>query len=253
MGSCKKKYIIKVDPFLSKGPKGDKGDPGEGVELLLPLSTDDVDYRGQVLTDVIDDLLYLDLVINSFAASPSIFEKGQVLTALAVNWSYNKPIESQSISGIGVTPPTLAVGDRNVNLVLDNVAINTTITLTADDDTGDSIPAKTRQLTINFYNKIHYGKAVIPGAFNNTFILSLEGFLQSNRNRTFNLTTGLNEYIWFILPVSYGTPSFTTNGFNGGFQLETVISHTNASGHTEDYAIYRSVNHNLGLTYVGVT
>ncbi len=251
MSNCNKKYIIKVDPFLTKGDKGDKGDPGDPSELVLPISSDDVDYNGQSLTDVLNDLLYEALEILSFVASPSVYEKGQVLTSVALTWSYNKTVESQTITGVDVTPPTLLVGDRSKSVTLINIDSNTVITLTADDDTDDDNPAITRTVTLVFYNKIYFGKAAI-GTINDAFLLSLQGELKQNRFKTFNQTTGLNEYIWFALPTAYGVPSFLTNGFNGGFELASTFNHTNASGHTEEYKVYRSTNHNLGLTFVEV-
>jgi len=252
MDDCKKRFVIKVDPFLSKGEKGDKGDPGAGVELSLPLSSDDVEYNGETLTDVLDGLLYEDLTINSFVGSPSTYEKGQVLTSVACTWTYNKAIETQTITGVDVTPPTLIAADRNKTVVLVNISVTTILTLTADDDTSDAIAAKTRTVTLNFYNKIHFGKAVIPGAVNDAFVLSLQGELKANRLKEFNVTTGANEYIWFACPSAYGAASFKTNGFNGGLDLLSTFNHTNASGHTEEYSVYRSTNHNLGLTFVEV-
>lgn len=250
--TCKKRFVIKADPFLTKGEKGDKGDPGEGAALELPLSSDDVEYNGSSLTEVLDGLLYEDLVISSFVLSPSVYEKGQVLTSVAATWAFNKAIEVQTITGVNVTPPTLLVGDRSKTVVLVNIAADTVLTLTADDETSDAIPAKTRNASLLFYNKLYYGKATIPGAINDAFLLSLQGELKSNRLKEFNLTTGLNEYIWFAVPTAYGNPSFKTNGFNGGLDLVHTFNHTNASGHSEEYKVYRSTNHNLGLTFVEV-
>jgi hypothetical protein len=251
---CKKKFVIVVDPTLSKGEKGDPGQNGQNALFLLPLSTDDIDYRGDVLTSILDSLLYLALEIETFVATPSIYEKGQVLTTVFLNWTFNKAIESQSITGTGVTPPTLVIGDRNSNVALANISTNTVITLTADDVDADANPAKTATVTLQFLNKIYYGKATYPGAINSAFLNSTlpSKELASNRDKTFVVTTGAGEYIWFAIPVAYGAASFISNGFSGGFQLEATISHTNESGSTENYYVYRSVNTNLGLTSIQV-
>lgn len=253
MSTCSKKYVIKYPPNLVVGPRGPQGPKGDPGVADLPLSSDDVDYNGTSLTDVLDQLLYDVLSILTFVASPSNYEKGQTLTSVALTWSFNKAIETQSITGVGVTPPTLLVGDRSKTVVLSNITTNTVITLTADDDTGDSNTAKTAQVSLTFLNKIHWGKAVIPGAINSAFILALtSNELSSTKSKVFQSTTGANEYIWFASPVAYGIPSFITNGFNGGFSLVATVSHTNASGHTEDYYVCRSDNHTLGLTYIEV-
>src|SRR5687767_2272265 len=154
MDSCKKRFIIKTNIAFSKGDKGDQGPagpPGAGADL--PLSSDDVEYNGETLTDILNELLYIALTINSFAASPTTFEKGTVLTSASFSWSYNKSVESQSISGTNVVSPVLAVGDRNKVVSLNNITTDTVVTLTADDETSDAIAAKTRTTTLQFLNK----------------------------------------------------------------------------------------------------
>ena len=51
----------------------------------------------------------------------------------------------------------------------------------------------------------------------------------------------------------YGTPVFNVGGFDGGFTKAASISFTNASGYTEEYAVYRSDNSNLGTKTIKVT
>lgn len=251
MSSCKKKYIIKPTVGLSKGDKGDKGDPGEDASFILPLDTDDIVYRGSVLTTVIDGLLYLPLAITGFSAATTSFEKGQVLTSLQFSWAYNKGIVSQSITGSNVTSPSLLTTDRTKLVTLNNITNNTNILLTADDVTGDTNPPKTAQITLLFFNKLYYGKSTI-GTINSAFALALTGELKSNRTKTFTTTTGLNEYIWFFSPVAYGLASFKTNGFNGGLDLVSTFNLTNASGYLESYYAFRSTNHSLGITVTDV-
>lgn len=253
MEEWKRRYIIKEDFNLTKGEKGDTGAPGVsgGGGGSLPISTDDVDYRGDVLTDIIDSLLYLALTIDSFGAATLTYEKGQTLTSIQLIWSYNKAVESQSITGTNVITPTLLPADRTKLVSLSSITSNTIITLTADDSVSDGNAAKTRTATITFLNKIYYGKSVI-GTVNSAFILALTGELKSSRTKSFSVSTAATEYIWFASPVAYGLPSFKTNGFNGGFDLNATINLTNASGHTESYYVFRSTNENLGVTAVDV-
>ena len=250
---CKRKYVIKFPALVTKGEKGDKGDKGNPGDptLILPVSTDDVDYRGEVLTDVLDALFYQALTL-SLSASPNTYEKGVVLTSQAVSWSYNKSVQAQSITGVGVVSPTLLLSDRAKVLTLSNVSTNTVITLTADDVLGDDYPQKSTSVTLRFLNRLYYGKALV-GTINSAFVLALSTQpLSSTRQVNFNITTGENEFIWFCCPVAYGTPSFKTNGFNGGLTLEATITLVNASGYSESYNVYKSDNHNLGLTSVEV-
>jgi len=252
--SCKKKYIIKADPLTGIGPQGPQGPQGPaGPGVILPLSTDDVDYRGSVLTDILDQLTYTALVINSFTASPTNYEKGQVLTSVALAWAYNKAVTSQGITGTNVVPPTLNVGDRNKVVTLNNVSVNTTITLTADDNETDSHSPKTRQLTLAFLDKLYWGVSTIPGSYNSAFVLGLANkVLASSRQTSFSLSTGASEYIYVAIPAAMGTPTFKTNGFFGGLSLEASFNLTNASGYTSSYNLYRTDNESLGLTAVEI-
>lgn len=251
---CKKKYIIKVNNLLSKGEKGDAGEDGaDGASISLPITTDDVTYNGDSLTDIISQILYIALQITGFSASPSNYEKGQTLTSVSLTWSYNKSIESQIITGTNVVSPSLLIGDRNKIVVLSSITINTIITLTADDETSDLIPVKIATVTLTFLNKLYWGIETIPGVVNSAFVLALgSNELKADKVKSFSINAITNNYIFFALPVAYGVPSFLTNGFNGGFQLESTISLTNASGYTEDYSVYRTTNHSLGLTFVDV-
>lgn len=65
------------------------------------------------------------------------------------------------------------------------------------------------------------------------------------------------EYIWFAfrdqLQTDDGNPTFTVGGFPGGFTDKGTVSHTNDSGFTETYRLWRSDNAALGSTTVVVT
>jgi len=246
-----KKYIIQYTPGNIQGPVGPQGPAG--VSVTLPLSSDNVSYNGQTLTAILNQLLYVPLSVSSFVANTILYELGAVLTSIQLTWAYNKAIATQSITGVGVTPPTLVSTDRTANVVLTSLASNTVITLTADDVTGDAIPPVTSTLSIQFLNGIYYGKSTIPGTINSAFIQGLTKTLQATRNTNFSISTAANEYIWYAIPSTYGTPAFTTNGFNGGIDYITTISYTNILGHAENYDVYRSTNQNLGATTVGVS
>lgn len=251
MNGYTQEYIIKNVPSLLKGEKGDQGiqgPPGPGADL--PLSSNDVIYNGLTLTEVIDQLLYVPLSIATFTTSTLNYEIGTILSSLSVTWSYNKNIVQQTITGPNVISPTLLNSDRSKLLLLNNINSNTDITLTADDNLTDSNAAKTKVLSLKFLNKIYYGKALIPGSFNSSFILSLQGSLASNKTKSFQADAGANEYIWYCIPHSFGTPLFKMNGFDGGMSLVTSITFTNASGYSSLYDIYRSNNPFLGLTNV---
>lgn len=242
----KKRYLLKQPPSLLQGPAGPQGPPGPGSDITLPISSDDVDYRGVSLTQKLDDLSYVELVINSFTSPVLNFEKGQVITSLGVTWSYNKSVVSQGITG-PITPVVLTAGERSRTLAVSNQTTNFTLVLSAVDERALN---RTRNISINFLNKIYWGQALQPGVINSAFILSLQNELKANRQKSFNVNLGANVYAWFAHPVSYGVASTKIYGFDGGFNAPVTVSFTNASGHTEDYYVYRSESSNLGFANV---
>lgn len=249
MEACKKRYIIKSPNLGNTGPQGPQGPPGPAAELELPLSTDDVDYRGEVLTDVLDALLYQALVINSFVGTPTVYERGQVVNSIPLTWAYNKSVEVQTITGPFVIEPTLDPSDRNVTLGLSSANGDTTITLTADDVVGDGHDPITSVLQLRWYDGIFWGVGAVPGAYDSAFVLGLTyKNLRATRQGAFSLTVGASQYAFVAIPQDMGAASFKTNGFNGGLSLEAVIAFTNAQGATKNYNIYRTINHSLGFT-----
>ena len=77
--------------------------------------------------------------------------------------------------------------------------------------------------------------------------------LQNSISKTFTVTAGDGQYVWFAYPKRYGTPKFNVGGFDGGFSKITDMEFTNASGYTETYTIYRSDNSNLGTQTIKVS
>lgn len=248
MELIKKRYLLKQPPNLQQIP-GPQGPPGPSGILDLPLSTDDVDYRGEVLTDVLDDILYVALDITSFFSTPAIFEKGVVLTSLPLTWAYNKSIVSQSMaSSAFASPPALISSERSKTVPINNATTGFIITLTGNDGVNNN----SELAAVQFQNKVYWGGAIVPGVLNSAFILALQNEFSLYRQKQFTVNLGASTYAWFAYPASFGAATFKTNGFNGGFDAPTTVSFTNASGFTEDYLVYRSTNSNLGSTDVQV-
>jgi hypothetical protein len=117
-----------------------------------------------------------------------------------------------------------------------------TFTLTA----GNGIVTKTANTTLTWVQRTYYG--VGPAGQNSAaFITSLGGqFLTNSQPTSFNVTAGVNQYIYFA-------PTFSVGGFAGGFNLvSNTIAVTNAFGFTENYQLWQSTNANLGNTTVVV-
>lgn len=252
----KKRYILQIDPTLSKGEKGDRGVEGNaGAGGSLPINTSDVIHdgtlrNGEDLKDLIDELFYEELAVAGFGATAGlIYEIGQNLTSIPVTWSYTKTMPAtgtQSITGNTITPPTLIYSDLNVTLVSSGMTTTTVLTLTGNDGTSFGSD-KTGQITLTFYYPIYTGQAEDPGAITDSFLYTtLDKSLQATRSTSFSTTAVADEFAWIATPISYGIPSFTVNGFSADFvQIHgtaSPYSHTNQAGDTSDYFVYRSEN-----------
>ena len=226
----------------------DKPESG-GVDNLSDLPYSNPSYPNITnAQQAFDELLYTAPSINSFTSVPSVreYEIGSVIIApIIFNWSLNKTVVNQVISDIGNIPVGTFTTKYN-----NSIASNKTFTLTVSDNKNNTA---TRSITFSFLYPKYYGAVVEPDVYDNDFILNLSGYkLASSRNGTFNVNAGTNEYIYFCIPIKWGTPTFNVGGFDGGFFKVAEINFTNNSGHTEPYSIWRSDNLSLGSQTVTV-
>lgn len=124
-----------------------------------------------------------------------------------------------------------------------------TFTLTA----GKGVESDIAQATYAWRPRVYWGVGV-NGLSTEAHIEALaNSALASARSRSFTLSPGSGEHIYYAFPSSYGTPTFTVGGFEGGFELVGTVSVTNANSVTQNYLLYKSTNANLGSTNVVVT
>lgn len=226
----------------------DKPESG-GVDNLSDLPYSNPSYPNITnAQQAFDELLYTAPSIVSFTSVPSVreYEIGSVIIApITFNWSLNKTVVNQVISDIGNIPVGTFTAKYN-----NSIASNKTFTLTVSDNKNNTA---TKSITFSFLYPKYYGAVVEPDVYDNDFILNLSGYkLASSRNGTFNVNAGTNEYIYFCIPIKWGTPTFNVGGFDGGFFKVAEINFTNNSGHTEPYSIWRSDNLSLGSQSVTV-
>jgi hypothetical protein len=125
-----------------------------------------------------------------------------------------------------------------------------TFTLNAAGAAGSA----TSSLTHSFNNTRYHGVSTQSGTYSQADVQALASSdLTNSVPITFTVTAGSGQYIVYSYPDRLGTASFTVGGFSGGFNAPQTLSITNASGYTENYYVYRSVNSNLGTTTVVVT
>lgn len=234
------------DKFLQVNSDGDL----ELVDINLDTDADHISYENDdkpeltnvklALDNLIAKVYYVDPRINSFTSTPSTleYEIGSVINSVQFNWSYNKEIISQSLTGC-----TVDVADRTVTY---NTPFNTnkTFTLTASDGTKSVSSSK----SFSFKNKIYWGASVIPAAYDDAFILGLANKkFATGKAGTYSMSLGNNEYGYIAFPTSFGTLS---SWYIGGFETTVdhcaTISFTNASGGMANYYIYKTGRPALG-------
>jgi hypothetical protein len=121
-----------------------------------------------------------------------------------------------------------------------------TLTLTATDGTSTA----SANSSFTFVNNVYTG--VSSNASLST-VTGLSATLSNSKNRTFTVTAGAGQYIYYVYPSRLGTSTFTSGGFEGGFEAPVTYSVTNTNGYTENFYFYRSTRDSLGTTTVVVT
>lgn len=108
----------------------------------------------------------------------------------------------------------------------------------------------TDTITHTFVNRRFFDVTTLTGSYTEAQVEALDSELSNSKAKTFSLTAGSGEYLIWASPTRLGTVTFTVGGFEGGFNSPETVSLTNASGYTENYYVYRSVNSNLGTVNI---
>ena len=202
-----------------------------------PASDTIVDFR-----TALDYILYYDLSINLTCNRSTVLENGAKLTSITFEWTYNKPIVSQSFNNEGLPL------DQRRYIYNQTLTSNKEFKLFATDE------RKTFTSTISFqFRNGRYWGTSSNLSLENEDILELQKELSTGRGKTFTVNANEGEYIYYCYPMSWGAATFSVGGFTGGFELVGNINFRNSLGHAEMYYIYRSTNHSLGDTVVTVS
>lgn len=198
------------------------------------------------------DLEYVPVAINSLSVNPSLAEIGSTVTSATLTYGMNRNATQMKLDGNVISNTTQS---GTISLTGLSLTSNKTWTLQATDERKSlSNEWASKTTTLTFTNKVKYGAATTPGTINDAFLNGLgTRTLSTGKVRSFSVTAGSNQYIWYALPTSYGTCAFTVGGFTGGFTQVAQFNHTNESGATVEYRVYRSDNVNLGAQTVNVS
>jgi len=208
-----------------------------------------------VFRQLLQSDILADFAINTFSATTAVIEVGASAVTPAFTASYVR------------TPDTATLTDdegsaaKDVSGTPTSFTSNETFTKTTNNDSVQFTLSATEgsqndsaNTNISWQPRTFYGVDV-DGLSSEADIESLANQqLDNNRNITFTVTAGASQHIYYAFPSSYGTPTFTIGGFEGGFVLQAgAVSVTNGFGVTQNYDLWKSVNANLGTTTVVVT
>lgn len=200
---------------------------------------------------LIDDLAYTAIAFTSASATNATNEIGSTVTETAVTWSFNKEPKAQTIKFGPEVAEVLDKSIRSKTYSGKTITSNTSIVITATDERNAQASST---LNITFQPRAYWGVAQNKEIYDSADILALsESALTSTRTRNINVNAGEGEHIIYAIPSTFGTPIFKINGFEGGFIKVGTINFTNASGYSQNYDVYKSVNPNLGSTQVVVS
>lgn len=219
-------HIINLEDYYKKPEVDEK--VNEVSDRLTPLENQ------------VDELLN-PLQIKSLTCQPNVAELGSTLPSLTLKWSYSRNVKSQRLNG-----ETLE-SDIREKVVTGLFSTNQSFKLEAD---GYS---KTVSATTNFsvMNRVYWGVSE-PTASVDQLIKKLSSELRNTKAKTFTVSCGEGQHIYYAFPSRYGTARFMVGGFEGGFEKILTVEVTNNSQYTEVYSIYQSANQNLGTTTVTV-
>lgn len=197
---------------------------------------------------------FSDGIASTIEEGVGVWESSGVIT-FSASYSNGPPIGStvtySGWSDLPLSSPfTSTTSIQSVNFP--SVAGTVVFTLTAQKST-----TATATITHSFNNDRYWGvDSISSNTYTSADVRSLTGGgtdLVNSVPITFTVTAGSGKYIVYAYPSRLGTATFTVGGFAGGFNPAQTVSVTNASGFTENYSVYSSVNSNLGATTVVVT
>lgn len=181
--------------------------------------------------------------IASFTLTPAAIEIGNATASVTLAWTFYATPASLTLNGVS---KSVSSSGETVTATDDGSTHQVTYTL------ATSIGSKTE--AFHFYPNLYWGVSSTAGSPTSAFVIGLASKqLSGSKAKTFTVNAGSGQYIYFCSPVRYGQCSFKSGGFEGGFEAAQTVSVTNASGHTENYYVYRSTNPGLGSTTITVS
>lgn len=216
----------------------------DGVYTIYIVQPSDDTESGWDLQEASMGTASAALTISSFSVSPSTAEIGSTVSSVTFTWAFSETPYTITVAGIEIEDTSTT----SYTLTQDYTE-TTTFTLSGALKKSDAV---TKTATLSFCHGVYYGTSTVPDSFDNDFVLSLTRKLVTSKSTSFSVTSDTGEYVYFALPVSYGTPTFTIGGFDYEYDLVATFDFTNSSGYTASYNVYQSGQHSLGTMSITV-
>lgn len=201
------------------------------------------------LKESMEGLTYEKISITSFIVDPSVAEVGSNVENVTFSISLNKDfsiLKSITINGIDVSSQ---IESGKITISRD---MQTEWTL----DVKDKLSSASKQVKLNFIDRIYYGASTEPSVYDSDFIKNLSNSRLSADISSITVNcTGIDKYIYFAVPskLSPNGYNFTVNGFTGGIDKIATILFVNTYNIESSYDIYKSTNSNLGNTTINIS
>lgn len=246
------KQTVLVRLSGKRGPPGPPG-PAGGVDGL-PDGTN----VGDVLTW--DGATWLGappggFLVQSFGAVVAIVEAGQLVTAPSFVASYSVAPTAATLTdseGTAAKDVTATPTAFSSSASFQKNAPGSVVTFTLQ---ATNIEAASRNATITWGQRNYWGVGT-SGQSGAAFIQGLAGnALAMSRAKSFTVTAGAGQTIYYATRAAYGTPTFKDHATGFGFAMTHVgdFTVTNAQGIDDDYQLWESDNAALGTVTVDVT
>ena len=183
--------------------------------------------------------VYSAPTVLTFVNNQNSLEIGTTVTSTLLTWTLGgAAITGQSIDNL--------VGAIQTNLRSFTNAASYTTSRTYNLTVTDGVTTNTGATSVTFYSKEYWGaSAQTASTITDGQIIALSGAFATSRATTQTISTS-STYIFFCYPASFGSATFTVNGFpDAGWTLVTR-NFQNASGGIVSYNIYQHTLATIG-------
>lgn len=133
----------------------------QGIEMEAEsdkLTLEEIIQRGNAFITEAERVLYKELAVEQFTATPSLLELGSKCDEVVLDWKINKKPTEQYLQDANIEPTVVNLDTNEYNMVLDcgksPLEVTTPYVLTVK---GTGKERATATACVNFYNGVYYG------------------------------------------------------------------------------------------------